>query len=63
MKYRHYKGSIYEFICEARLESAPDVVMMVYKSEEGLIWTRPRDVFFEQVEYEGNTVPRFAPIN
>ncbi|MFZ3028433.1 DUF1653 domain-containing protein [Rhodoferax sp.] len=63
MKYRHYKGGIYEIICEARLESAPDVVMMVYKSEEGLIWTRPRDIFFEQVEYEGNTVPRFAPIN
>jgi hypothetical protein len=63
MKYRHYKGGIYEIICEARLESDPDVVMVVYKSEEGLIWARPRDVFFESVEYEGNTVPRFAQIN
>lgn len=51
MKYRHYKGGIYEIICEARLESDPDVVMVVYKSEEGLIWARPRDVFFESVEY------------
>jgi len=63
MKYRHYKGGIYEIICEARLESDPDVIMVVYKSEEGLIWTRPCDVFFESVEYEGSTVPRFAPIN
>lgn len=63
MKYRHYKGGIYEIICEAQLESDPGVVMMVYRSEEGLIWTRPRDAFFESVEYEGNTVPRFSPIN
>jgi len=63
MKYRHYKGGIYEIICEAQLESDPGIVMMVYRSEEGLIWTRPRDVFFESVEYEGNTVPRFSPIN
>lgn len=63
MKYRHYKGGIYEIICEARLESDPDVVMIVYKSEEGLIWTRPRSVFFELVQHDGKTVQRFAPIN
>jgi hypothetical protein len=63
MKYRHYKGGIYEIVCEARLESEPHVVMMVYKSDEGLIWTRPKEVFLELVEHEGNVVPRFAPIN
>ena len=63
MKYRHYKGGIYEVVCEAQLESDPGVAMIVYKSEDGSIWTRPREVFFELVEYEGNTVPRFAPIN
>lgn len=62
MKYRHYKGGIYEIVCEARLEADPDVIMIVYRSEEGLIWTRPREVFFELVQYEGQTVPRFAPI-
>ncbi len=63
MKYRHYKGGIYEIVCEARLEADPDVIMMIYKSEEGLIWARPRTVFFEQVKHEGELVPRFAPIN
>jgi hypothetical protein len=63
MKYRHYKGGIYEIVCEALLESDPDVIMMIYKSEEGLIWARPREVFFETVQHEGQTVPRFAPIN
>jgi hypothetical protein len=63
MKYRHYKGGIYEIVCEALLESDTDVIMMIYKSEEGLIWARPREVFFETVQHEGQTVPRFAPIN
>ena len=63
MMYRHYKGGIYEVICEARLESDPFVIMMVYKSEDDSVWARPRSVFFECVQHEGKTVPRFAPIN
>ena len=63
MKYRHYKGGIYKVICEARLESDPSVIMMVYKSEDDSVWTRPRIVFFECVQHEGKTVPRFARIN
>ncbi|HZW24980.1 MAG TPA: DUF1653 domain-containing protein [Gallionella sp.] len=63
MKYRHYKGGIYEVICEARLESNPGTIMVVYRSEEGLIWTRPRDIFFESVQHEGESVPRFAPLD
>jgi hypothetical protein len=62
MKYRHYKGGSYEIVCEALLESAPDVTMIVYRGEDGSIWTRPRDVFFEMVQHEGNMVHRFAPI-
>ncbi len=62
MKYRHYKGGIYEIVCEARLEADPDVIMMIYKSEEGLIWARPKEVFFETVQHEGQAVPRFAPL-
>ncbi len=63
MKYRHYKGGIYELVCEAMLEANPDVILMVYKSEEGLIWARPKDVFFETVLHEGQAVPRFSPLN
>jgi hypothetical protein len=63
MKYRHYKGGIYEIVCEAKLEADPKVIMMVYRSEEGQAWTRPKDAFLELVQHEGETVPRFAPIN
>ncbi len=63
MRYRHYKGGIYEIVCEARLEADPDVILMIYKSEEGLIWARPKDLFFERVQHEEQTVSRFAPLN
>ena len=63
MKYQHYKGGIYEFVCEAKYEPDPAVIMVVYKSADGSIWTRRKDVFFESVEYEGNKMQRFSPIN
>ncbi|MDD5472243.1 MAG: DUF1653 domain-containing protein [Sideroxydans sp.] len=63
MRYRHYKGGIYEIVCEAKLEADPSVTLMIYKSDEGMIWARPKDVFFETVLHEGHSVPRFAPLN
>jgi hypothetical protein len=62
MKYRHYKAGIYQMVCEAHLEAEPNVMMVVYKSADGTIWTRPKQVFFEEVMHEGLLVPRFAPI-
>lgn len=63
VRYRHYKGGIYELVCEATLESDPSVTMIVYRAANGSIWTRPSSVFFELVEFEGSLVPRFAPVN
>lgn len=62
MKYQHYKGGIYEIVCEAKLESDPSITMMIYKSANGLMWARPSDVFFEQIEIDGQTVARFTPL-
>lgn len=62
MKYRHYKGGMYELVCEATLES--DLTpMIVYRAANGSVWIRPRDVFFELVEVAGEMVPRFAPVD
>jgi hypothetical protein len=63
MKYRHFKGGIYEIVCKAKYEPDPEVIMIGYKSVDGSIWTRRKDVFFESVEHEGNFVQRFGPIN
>lgn len=50
-------------VCEAHLEAEPNVMMVVYKSSDGTIWTRPKQVFFEEVMHEERLVPRFAPID
>ena len=63
MKYRHYKGGIYEIICEARLESDPNVIMIIYKSMDGQTWVRPQNDFFALIQHEGSTVQRFTLIN
>ena len=59
-KYQHFKGGIYELLCRATLESDPGIQMMVYRAANGTIWTRPENVFFEEVEYLGKTVTRFT---
>jgi hypothetical protein len=64
MRYRHYKGGIYELVCEAVLE-ADHMPVIVYRGQDGKTWVRPREVFFETVMPEGASVPvpRFAPID
>jgi hypothetical protein len=61
MQYRHYKGGVYEHICEATLESDLSK-MIVYRAADGSVWCRPREVFFEMIEVDGKTVQRFTPI-
>lgn len=61
MKYRHYKGGIYELVGEATLES--DLTpMIVYRAEDGTMWVRPKSVFMELIDVDGALTPRFAPI-
>lgn len=61
MRFKHYKGGIYELVCEATLES-DHTPMIVYRSANGSIWCRPKSVFFELITVDGKTVQRFAPI-
>jgi hypothetical protein len=62
MRYRHYKGGIYELVCEAVLE-ADHTPVIVYRGQDGVVWVRPKAVFFEMVEVDGASVPRFAAVN
>jgi hypothetical protein len=61
MHYRHYKGGLYELVCEAVLEADHSPVI-VYRGQDGTTWVRPRPVFFEMVEFDGQRIPRFAPL-
>ena len=62
MQYRHYKGGLYELVCEATLE-ADLTPMIVYRAADGSIWARPKSVFFELVDVDGVMTPRFAPVS
>jgi hypothetical protein len=62
IQYRHYKGGLYELVCEATLE-ADLTPLIIYRAHDGSIWARPRSVFFELVEVDGLMVPRFAPVS
>jgi hypothetical protein len=62
MRFRHYKGGVYELVCEARLE-ADGTPVIVYRGTDGAVWVRPKEAFFEQVVVGGEPVPRFAPID
>lgn len=59
MRYRHYKGGLYELVCEAVLE-ADHTPVVVYRGQDGVVWVRPRDAFFETVTVDGVTMPRFT---
>lgn len=61
MRFKHYKGGIYELVCEATME-ADLTPIIVYRAADGSIWCRPRAVFFEQIEVGGKQVQRFTPI-
>ncbi len=60
-KYRHYKGNYYEVIGVAR-HSETEESFVVYRCLYGdySLWVRPIDMFLEDVDVNGCTVPRFA---
>ena len=62
MQFRHYKGGIYELICEATLESDLST-MIIYRAANGTVWCRPKSVFHEIIDVDGKKVPRFELIN
>lgn len=62
VRYRHYKGGLYELVCMATLE-ADLSPMVVYRAADGAVWTRPAAVFFETVAIDGCAQPRFAQLD
>lgn len=60
-RYRHYKGNEYRVLTVAR-HSETREEMVVYQAlygERGY-WVRPLAMFKENVELDGQTVPRFV---
>jgi hypothetical protein len=62
-RYRHYKGGEYEVIGVARHSETrePLVVYRPLYNASGW-WVRPHAMFFEAVQVDGRSRPRFEPI-
>ena len=59
-EYEHYKGDHYEVLGVARHSETLEY-LFVYRALYGehALWVRPYDMFIENVEVNGKTVPRF----
>lgn len=59
-KYKHYKGKEYEVVGVAKHSETLEE-LVVYKAlyGEGALWVRPLKMFEEEVEIDGQKVPRF----
>ena len=62
-RYRHYKGGVYDVVGVARHSETLEP-MVVYRPLYGAagLWVRPYAMFFEHIEAEGRSQPRFAPV-
>jgi len=61
--YKHYKGNMYEVYMTAQ-HSETEEWMVVYKAlygEQGM-WVRSYAMFVEEVEVEGQMIPRFKKV-
>jgi len=61
--YRHYKGNLYEVIGSAK-HSETEEPLVVYRALYGEfgLWVRGREMFLGDVEVDGRSMRRFAPV-
>ena len=61
--YRHFKGNIYRVLHIAKhSETLEDMVVYQAMYGEKGIWVRPKSMFEEVIERDGQTFRRFCPI-
>ncbi len=63
-RYRHYKGNDYIVIGVAR-HSETQEELVVYQQDYGEkgLWVRPKEMFLESVEVDGEQIARFQFID
>lgn len=63
--YRHYKNKSYKYLGLARHSETQEEVVLYetrYDNPSGRLWVRPKNLFFQSIEVDGKSLPRFQEI-
>jgi hypothetical protein len=62
-QYRHYKGTVYQIVALAKhTETLEDMVVYQDTGSPEKVWVRPKGMFLEEIEKDGQIIKRFQPI-
>lgn len=59
--YRHYKGGMYFVTGSARCTET-GTILIIYYGEDHQVWARPKEMFVEKVNVNGELVQRFKKV-
>ena len=51
--YRHYKGGVYEVIEPCAIDTETGAKYVIYKGQNGTVWTRTIEAFTERIGSKG----------
>lgn len=61
--YQHYKGGRYSIVATGFLEDS-ETPCVIYRSQaDDTVWVRTAKNFLEDIEQEGQTIPRFKKVD
>lgn len=58
--WQHYKGKHYKMIVFCKHSETGEELVVYQRQEDGHIYARPIELFFQDVEWEEKMVPRFV---
>ena len=61
--YKHYKGTKVKVLAEVFHSETQEPMVVYMHLEDGGTWVRPKDMFLENVTFEGKEVERFEKID
>ncbi|MEH7552884.1 DUF1653 domain-containing protein [Bacillus altitudinis] len=60
--FKHYKGGTYKLVGEA-IHTETEEELAVYYDMDGVVWARPKEMFFGKVVVDGKEIDRFTKLN
>ncbi|MFT0803322.1 DUF1653 domain-containing protein [Bacillus swezeyi] len=63
-QFKHYKGGLYRVIGEVtHTETEEKLVIYEDENKDGILWARPKNMFFGNVTVGGKEIKRFTKMN